>query len=142
MLTLCARVCLSAVISCEDIGRIAATALLHPQDYAKKVLPLAAEDLNMEQLADAFESVRGGSRPDTTPLPPQALAGVPDDLQRMFKVRCAPPHFSILRSLLTCLCEKKTPQQFLRERGFGYDVAELKKETPGQLLSFKEWLKA
>lgn len=50
------------------------------------MLPLAAEDLNVEQMADAFESVRGGQRPDTTPVPTQALEGVPEDMQRMFKV--------------------------------------------------------
>lgn len=51
-------------VSCNDIGRVAAMALLEPEKYAGRALGLEGDELNIEQAREAFQEAVGRKLPE------------------------------------------------------------------------------
>lgn len=73
------------MISTDDIGAVAAECLYTPKKFSGQAIPLAADELDIEQVVDAYKAAER-QRPDTKPLPPQALENLPEDMKLMIKV--------------------------------------------------------
>lgn len=73
-------------IAVEDIGKVAAQALLAPNAYAGQIIDLAAEDLTLSQLTDSFKKATG-TKPWMFRLPHfLVMAILPYDFKQMVKV--------------------------------------------------------
>lgn len=83
------------MISADDIGAVAAECLLNHKKFSGQAVLLAADDLDIEQVADAYEA-SGRPRPDTQPVPKEVMDGLPEDMKLMFKVSI--PHESFYLS--------------------------------------------
>ncbi|EOD51438.1 putative nucleoside-diphosphate-sugar epimerase family protein [Neofusicoccum parvum UCRNP2] len=95
------------LVSVADIGRVAAEALLRPESYAGRVIPLVGEEIALREVERVFKEKTGGDLPY---LPDEVAAGILDgdyDMKMMF--------------------------EFFVEQGYGADIAALKKEFPGLL---------
>lgn len=72
------------MISVDDIGAVAAECILNPKKFSGQAIPLAADDLDIEEVADAYKA-SGRQRPDTKPSK-ESLDTLPEDMKQMFHV--------------------------------------------------------
>jgi len=100
------------LVSTSDVGWFAARALEQPALYSGRTIPLAGDELNIDEILDAYRQV-GDYTPKPLPVPHIALKLLPKDLS----------------SMLT----------WFAERGFQANIPELKREHP-DLMSFSSWL--
>ena len=123
------------MISCSDIGYLAAQALTKRDQYEGKTIEFANDELSIDEVAQAYQDVKG-TRPDTTPLPQEALAGAGEDMNAMFKVGGSASSYDfradIEVSRFCCF-------QFFREKGYKIDIPQIKKQYP-TFITFKQWL--
>jgi uncharacterized protein YbjT (DUF2867 family) len=102
------------LVSTSDVGWFAARALEEPARYVGRTISVAGDDLNVDEILDAYFKVTGHA-PRPFPAPRFALRLLPKDLSSM-------------------LC-------WFAEHGFRANIPALKQEHPG-LMSFTSWLQA
>jgi uncharacterized protein YbjT (DUF2867 family) len=102
------------LVSTSDVGWFAARALEEPVRYAGRTIAVAGDELNVDEILDAYFKVTGHA-PRRFPAPRFALRLLPNDLSSML--------------------------YWFAEHGFQADIATLKQEHPG-LISFASWLQA
>ncbi|QDS69608.1 hypothetical protein FKW77_008741 [Venturia effusa] len=101
-------------IATKDIGVFAAKAFANPQEYNKKAISLAGDNLNVQGLTEAFGNATG------TPIAPT---------------------FGLLGSVLTTMVgEMGTMVRWFGSDGYGADIGKLKSMHPG-LLDMESWIK-
>jgi uncharacterized protein YbjT (DUF2867 family) len=101
-------------VATYDIGWFAARALEDPERYAGRVIPLAGDQLSIDDIVQTFKTVTG-RKPWVAPIPTfLAKRAMPKEFLDMFR--------------------------WIREKGFKADVAEVRQEYP-QLLTFAGWVK-
>jgi uncharacterized protein YbjT (DUF2867 family) len=100
------------LVSTSDVGWFAARALEEPTQYVGRTIALAGDELNVDEILDAYFKV-AGQAPRPFPAPRFALRLLPKDLSSM-------------------LC-------WFAEHGFEANIPELRQEHPG-LMSFASWL--
>ena len=100
------------LVSTSDVGWFAARALEQPALYTGRTIPLAGDELNIDEILDVFRNVNGYA-PKPFPVPHLGLKLLPRDLSSMLA--------------------------WFAERGFQANIPELKREHPG-LMSFSSWL--
>ena len=101
-------------VATYDIGWFAARALEDPQRYAGRVIPLAGDELSVDDIIKTFETVTG-RKPWVAPIPAfLAKKMMPKEFLDMFT--------------------------WIREKGFKADIAQVRQEYP-QLLTFAGWVK-
>lgn len=101
------------LISCADIGVVAAQAFLSPEAYTNRALSLASDEITYAQAEQIFRDKVGTDIPTTYGFLARAGLWAMKDLGLMFR--------------------------WFREEGFGADVEGLRREHAG-LLRFGEWL--
>ncbi|KAI0512734.1 hypothetical protein F5B22DRAFT_637551 [Xylaria bambusicola] len=100
-------------IAVRDIGNFAAQAFTDTQKWNRKAVGLAGDELNMDDLSKAFESVTG---------------------------QPAPMAYSFFGSALTFVsCEVRTMIGWFASDGYKADVEARRADYP-DILTFKEWL--
>jgi uncharacterized protein YbjT (DUF2867 family) len=100
------------LVSTSDVGWFAARALEQPALYAGRAIPVAGDELNLDEMLDAYREVNGYA-PKPFPVPHVGLKLLPRDLSSMLA--------------------------WFAECGFQANIPELKREHPG-LMSFSSWL--
>jgi uncharacterized protein YbjT (DUF2867 family) len=101
-------------VATYDIGWFAARALEDPARYAGRVIPLAGDQLSIGEIVKTFKAVTG-KKPWVAPIPGfLARRAMPKEFLDMFN--------------------------WIREKGFKANIAEVRKEYP-QLLTFAGWVK-
>ncbi|GAA6063806.1 hypothetical protein JCM10212_001637 [Sporobolomyces blumeae] len=103
------------MVACDDIGHFAARALLDPEKYSKRVIPLAGDELTMEEARAAYCKVENKSPWLVWKawVPRYALWLLPYDMRMMF--------------------------YFFHNKGYSVNIPEVKAEH-AELLSFEDWL--
>jgi uncharacterized protein YbjT (DUF2867 family) len=102
------------LVSTSDVGWFAARALEEPNQYVGRTIALAGDELNVDEILDAYLKVEGRA-PRPFPTPRFALRLLPRDLSSM-------------------LC-------WFAEHGFEANIPELRRKHPG-LMSFASCLEA
>ena len=101
-------------VATYDIGWFAARALEDPERYAGRVIPLAGDQLSIDDIVQTFKTVTG-RKPWVAPIPTfLAKRAMPKEFLDMFR--------------------------WIREKGFKADIARVRQEYP-QLLTFAGWVK-
>ena len=101
-------------VATYDIGWFAARALEDPESYAGRVIPLAGDQLSINDIVRTFKTVTG-KKPWVAPIPAfLAKRAMPKEFLDMFT--------------------------WIREKGFKANIAEVRKENP-QMLTFAGWVK-
>jgi uncharacterized protein YbjT (DUF2867 family) len=101
-------------VATYDIGWFAARALEDPERYAGRVIPLAGDQLSIDDIVQTFKTVTG-RKPWVAPIPTfLAKRAMPKEFLDMFR--------------------------WIREKGFKADIAKVRQEYP-QLLTFAGWVK-
>ena len=101
-------------VATYDIGWFAARALEEPEKYAGRVIPLAGDQLSINDIVRTFKPVTG-RKPWVAPIPAfLAKRAMPKEFLDMFT--------------------------WIREKGFKADIAQVRREYP-QLLTFAGWVK-
>jgi uncharacterized protein YbjT (DUF2867 family) len=100
------------LVSTSDVGWFAARALEEPAQYVGRTIALAGDELNVDEILDAYLKVDGHA-PRPVPTPRFALRLLPRDFSSM-------------------LC-------WFAEHGFEANIPELRQKHPG-LMSFASWL--
>jgi uncharacterized protein YbjT (DUF2867 family) len=102
------------LITTKDMGRIAAYVLKHPAQYIGKEIELAGDVLTPIQMAEAFSQAQG---------------------KKVVYKETSPWIFLLLfqRELFALI-------QWYRKKGYQADVAQLRREFPGLLTTFSEFL--
>lgn len=101
-------------VATYDIGWFAARALEEPEKYAGRVIPLAGDQLSINDIVRTFKTVTG-RKPWVAPIPAfLAKRAMPKEFLDMFT--------------------------WIREKGFKADIAQVRREYP-QLLTFAGWVK-
>ena len=101
-------------VATYDIGWFAARALEDPERYAGRVIPLAGDQLSIDDIVQTFKTVTG-RKPWVAPIPAfVAKKMMPKEFADMFR--------------------------WIREEGFEANIAQVRQEYP-QLLTFAGWLK-
>ncbi|KAK7059919.1 NmrA domain-containing protein [Favolaschia claudopus] len=106
-------------IACSDIGSIAALALAHPETYLGKVVDLAGDSLDAQELAEAWREVYGGE----------------EMMPRMFGGR------AVAWAVRAGIREVRLMFKFFNEIGFNVDIPALREQYP-DLKDWKAFLKA
>ena len=101
------------LISCPDIGLIAAQAFIKPEEYRNRSLSIATDELSYTQAEHIFHDKVGADIPTTYGFVVNAAMWAIKDMDLMFR--------------------------FFGEEAFGADVKALRKQYPG-LLTFGDWL--
>lgn len=101
------------LISCADIGVIAAEAFVKPDEYKNRSLSLASDAITFDQANSTFKRKAGSDMPTTFGFLVRLGLWVMKDLGLMFR--------------------------WIRDDGFGTDVERFRTEYPGAL-SFDDWL--
>ena len=101
------------LVSCHDIGYVAAQALKKPGQYIGQTVDLAADNLTASEIQDAYYNAQG-SRPYKALLPRLILWLMPYDFRAMF--------------------------QWFGTRGYTANINALRSDYP-DLLTFEKWLK-
>jgi len=101
-------------VATYDIGWFAARALEEPEKYAGRVIPLAGDQLSINDIVRTFKTVTG-KKPWVAPIPAfLAKRAMPKEFLDMFT--------------------------WIREKGFKANIAEVRQEYP-QMLTFAGWVK-
>jgi uncharacterized protein YbjT (DUF2867 family) len=100
-------------VATYDIGWFAARALEEPEKYAGRIIPLAGDELSINDIIKTFKTVTG-RKPWVAPVPGFMVKMLPREFGDMFT--------------------------WIREKGFKADIAKVRQEYP-QLLTFAGWLK-
>ena len=101
-------------VATYDIGWFAARALEEPEKYAGRVIPLAGDQLSINDIVRTFKAVTG-KKPWVAPIPAfLAKRAMPKEFLDMFT--------------------------WIRTKGFKADIAKVRQEYP-QLLTFAGWVK-
>ena len=101
-------------VATYDIGWFAARALEDPERYAGRAIPLAGDQLSIDDIVQTFKAVTG-RKPWVAPIPTfLAKRAMPKEFLDMFT--------------------------WIREKGFKADIAQVRQEYP-QLLTFAGWVK-
>ena len=101
-------------VATYDIGWFAARALEEPEKYTGRVIPLAGDQLSINDIVRTFKTVTG-RKPWVAPIPAfLAKRAMPKEFLDMFT--------------------------WIREQGFKANIAEVRKENP-QMLTFAGWVK-
>lgn len=101
------------LISCADIGFIAAEAFIKPDEYKNRSLSLASDAVMFDQANSAFKRKVGRDLPTTYGFLVRVILWFMKDLGLMFR--------------------------WIREDGFGTDVERFRKDFPSSL-TFDDWL--
>lgn len=100
-------------ISCHDIGVAGAQALMQPERYKSRAISLASDEATFDQASENFRDKLNMDMPTSYGILGKALVWASKDMRLMF--------------------------DFMRDRGFGVDVAAVRKEFPG-MLTLADWL--
>lgn len=101
------------LISCPDIGVIAAQAFIKPHEYKNRSLSIATDEISYVQAEQIFKEKLGTDMPTTYQFLANAVLWTASDMKLMYR--------------------------WFSQEGFGADVKGLRKQYPG-LLSFGDWL--
>ncbi|KAF2689179.1 putative NmrA-like family domain-containing protein 1, partial [Lentithecium fluviatile CBS 122367] len=101
-------------VSSTDVGRVAALAFENPEKYRGQAISLAGDELTQTEAAAIFKKQTGSDMPET---------------------------FGFVGSVIKVVLQEQLGDMFVwfKEKGFGADVAALKKEYPF-LMDFRMWL--
>ncbi|KAK1479022.1 hypothetical protein CTAM01_14886 [Colletotrichum tamarilloi] len=102
------------LVSVKDVGRAAAKAFLHPQEFAGRQIPLAGDELTLEAASAIFKSKKGTEIPETFQF--------------------------LVRFLHWMIPEFGAMYRWFYTDGFGVDIAAVKRENSG-MLDFGSWVK-
>lgn len=101
------------LVAVSDVGRAAARAFLQPEGYAGREVPLAGDELTLEEANVVFESKTGAKIPETFQFFVRFLHWVIGDFGAMYR--------------------------WFYTDGFKVDLEASRREAPG-LLSFGDWV--
>ncbi|KAK1520874.1 hypothetical protein CABS01_05379 [Colletotrichum abscissum] len=101
------------LVSVKDVGRAAAKAFLHPQEFAGRQIPLAGDELTLEAASAIFKSKKGTEIPETFQF--------------------------LVRFLHWMIPEFGAMYRWFYTDGFGVDIAAVKRENSG-MLDFGSWV--
>ncbi|KAK2012052.1 NmrA-like family protein [Colletotrichum eremochloae] len=102
------------LVSVRDIGLFAAKAIGNPQEWDRRAVSLAGDDLTYPKAREIFEKVVGSEMPQTYTFIGQGMLWAISDMGKMF--------------------------EFFKREGYGADIQALKKEEP-RMQNFETWLK-
>ncbi|KAJ6096466.1 hypothetical protein N7486_007212 [Penicillium sp. IBT 16267x] len=101
------------VVAVSDIGFFAAQAFLHPEEWTKKSVSLAGDDITFEEMAKIYKTKTGRDVPLTFSFVVSTVLWLMNDFGYMFK--------------------------WFHDSGYGADISTLKKMHP-DLKDFETWL--
>ncbi|KAK1624105.1 NmrA-like family protein [Colletotrichum phormii] len=101
------------LVSVKDVGRAAAKAFLHPQEFAGRQIPLAGDELTLEAASAIFKSKKGTEIPETFQF--------------------------LVRFLHWMIPEFGAMYRWFYTDGFGVDIAAVKRES-SEMLDFGSWV--
>ncbi|KAK1996940.1 NmrA-like family protein [Colletotrichum falcatum] len=102
------------LVSVRDIGLFAAKAIGNPEEWDRRAVSLAGDDITYAKAREIFEKVVGTDMPQTYTFIGQGMLWAISDMGKMF--------------------------EFFKREGYGADIQGLKKEEP-RLQNFETWLK-
>lgn len=102
------------LVSVRDIGLFAAKAIGNPEEWDRRAVSLAGDDITYAEAREIFKKVVGSDMPQTYTFIGQGMLWAISDMGKMF--------------------------DFFVSQGYGADIQALKKEEP-RMQNFETWLK-
>lgn len=102
------------LVSVRDIGLFAAKAIGNPEEWDRRAVSLAGDDITYAEAREIFKKVVGSDMPQTYTFIGQGMLWAIADMGKMF--------------------------DFFKSQGYGADIQALKKEEP-RMQNFETWLK-